>query len=46
MRAHQDYILTVASHELKTTLNAIAGWVRILRAEPSDRGQGGRITRR
>jgi len=36
MRAHQDYLLTVASHELKTTLNAIAGWVRILRAGPSD----------
>ena len=37
MRTHQDDLLAIVSHELKTTLNAIAGWVRILRAEPSDR---------
>jgi signal transduction histidine kinase len=37
MRTQQDNLLAVVSHELRTTLNAIAGWVRILRAEPSDR---------
>lgn len=36
MRTHQDDLLAIVSHELKTTLNAIAGWVRILRAQPSD----------
>ena len=37
MKTHQDDLLAIVSHELKTTLNAIAGWVRILRVEPSDR---------
>jgi signal transduction histidine kinase len=32
----QDNLLAVVSHELRTTLNAISGWVRILRVAPSD----------
>jgi signal transduction histidine kinase len=32
----QDNLLAVVSHELRTTLNAISGWVRILRIDPSD----------
>lgn len=36
MRTQQDNLLAIVSHELRTTLNAIAGWVRILRLEPSD----------
>lgn len=37
MKNPQDNLLAIVSHELKTTLNAISGWVRILRSEPSDR---------
>jgi signal transduction histidine kinase len=37
MKTHQDDLLAIVSHELRTTLNAIAGWVRILRSELADR---------